>query len=311
MRKRKLATILILICLMITGLCSCGQDKEVTACLDDLKNGLEDRWTLQEPDTLDQRPNYYAECTKAELDSISKYEKTSFEDKEFGKIINDYIGALHSQEDGAQYYFSNPKKFEELYYEEGYDIRSNCLKELCDKYSFDVNSDYKESLDNVLDKSRPDCINLGETVAVKTDSGDINISIDKVEKSNWNKTKDQLGSGIEDGYDVFLLDCTMENISYESDAYTTNPDGSQTPITLIYTNGFMAVEDNNGVLTDPHSIGFDNGSYKSSAGGSIELDQGRKIKIAMPYMMPNDTSHILVDIVSADNKIYELVVEVK
>lgn len=311
MRKRKLATILILICLMITGLCSCGQDKEVTACLDDLKNGLEDRWTLQEPDTLDQRPNYYAECAKAELDSISKYKKTSFEDKEFAKIINDYIGALHSQEDGAQYYFSNPKKFEELYHEKGYDIRSNCLKELCDKYSFDVSGDYKESLDNVLDKSRPDCINLGETVAVKTDNGDINISIDKIEKSNWNKTKDQLGSGIEDGYDVFLLDCTMENISYKSDAYTTNPDGSQTPITLIYTNGFMAVEDNNGILTNPHSIGFDNGSYRSSAGGSIELDQGRKIKIAMPYMMPNDTSHILVDIVGVDDKIYELAVEIK
>lgn len=297
MKKRKIAAILVLICLMVVSLCSCGQDEKAIACLDDLSRGLEGRWTLQEPDILDQRPDYYAEGAKVELNAVEKYANAEFKDEAFGQIIDDYIGALRSQQEGSQYYFSNAKKFNDLYYRKGYDVRSDCLKQLHDNYSFDVGSDYQDELSGILSKPYFSRINPGKTVDVKTEVGDLKVDIEGISKSGWNS----FDTSIDKGDDVFLLKCLVENVSY-NDEY--NPG-------FISLNICVSVQDESGILIQPYGTAYDTGSYIAGAGAFFQLPQGAKSKVAIPYVISKNTSRVLVTIASNDNKYYELVLNVK
>ena len=285
--RRKWSMILIGL-LLITLLCSCGQDEDQKKCLSSLKEGLQARWDLNQ----DMSPNGYLESAQVELDALEEYKDFTFEDEEFGEIIGLYIEALESQVTGAQYMLTDANEFETLYYKNGYDIRSKCLKKLCDKYSFKVDDKYSDDLQSILDGDRPEVLRAGKIVEAKSDYGDINISIDSAKITNWNTMDDE----IETGYNAILVNCSVENLSY-SDPYNGN---------YVSAEAFMYVTDNSGNSIAPYSSSYDGSGYKPAAGGFWELPKGRKSKTAIPYILPNDTTCIHVGVMGKDDKVYQI-----
>ncbi len=303
--KRKILCLIFALCCISLCLVSCNnsddnnsnpqtQNEDIKKCLNDLKTGLQNRFDLDSNSSSE----YYANCASTELKAMSQYKDYDFNDSEFEDIINDYIDALNSQEEGAQYLYTDGKKFEEMYYEKGYDVRKECLQKLHDDYSFEVDDDYSDSFNNVLTSNRPKVLNLGEQVNIKTELGKLKVSVDGVIKSGENKTD----TSIEKGYDIFLVNLSVENISY-SDEYNTDQVGAP---------NFMYIIDENGdTITDPYSQASPVGEYPPQAGGYWTLPTGRKNKAGIPYYLSEDNKHIIVLLVNKDGSGYMLPAEIK
>lgn len=303
--KRKILCLIFTLCCISLFLVSCSnsdnnnsnsqtQNEDIKKCLNDLKTGLQNRFDLDSNSSSE----YYANCASTELKAMSQYKNYDFSDSEFEDIINDYIDALNSQEEGAQYLYTDGKKFEEMYYEKGYDVRKECLQKLHDDYSFEVDDDYSDSFNNVLTSNRPKVLNLGEQVNIETELGKLKVSVDGVIKSGENKTD----TSIEKGYDIFLVNLSVENISY-SDEYNED---------YISASNFMYIEDEDAnAITEPYSQASPVGEYPPQAGGFWSLPTGRKNKVGIPYYLSEDNKHIIVLLVNKDGSGYMLPAEIK
>lgn len=268
------------------------RNKDIENCLKDLKSGLQTRWDLERTSLSD----YYLKCAQTELNVIKKYEDYNFSDKKFKEIINEYINSLNSQIEGVKYLYTNGAKFEKIYLENGYDVRKECLTNLCEKYSFKVDKKYKDKLDDVLKNKRYKAINVGETVEIETEYGKLRVSVDGAKKSNWNERED-----MEEGCDAVLLNCTVENISYES---PYNGD-------YVDAEDFNSLEDKNGNTISTYGTAYGDGNlYSPKADGFWSLPQGKKSKVGIPYIISEDNEYVLSYLEGKDQS-YQVAVKIE
>lgn len=277
MRKRVIS--LVLVCAVALAVSGCGtekNDKQVVKdekqeeCIDTLKAALEERWDVVSGKSFDEDKIVYKENPENELEKMQKYEGESFEDKDFEKIIQEYIGALKSQVEGAQYVFQDTAQFEELYNVEGYDVRSKCVKKLVDKYDFSVDEKYQDQLDDMVSGKRVKWLPVGESGEVTVANGKLNIQVDGFKRTGW----EQYDDGLEAGNYIGAIECTVQNISYE-DEY--NPD-------VIIPENVMVIMDDEYVTKEPISSAWSQiDEYNISAGGLIDnVPNGAKVKAGIP-----------------------------
>ena len=289
MRKRVIS--LVLVCAVALAVSGCGtekNDKQVVKdekqeeCIDTLKAALEERWDVVSGKSFDEDKIVYKENPENELEKMQKYEGESFEDKDFEKIIHEYIGALKSQVEGAQYVFQDTAQFEELYNVEGYDVRSKCVKKLVDKYDFSVDEKYQDQLDDMVSGKRVKWLPVGESGEVTVANGKLNIQVDGFKRTGW----EQYDDGLEAGNYIGAIECTVQNISYE-DEY--NPD-------VIIPENVMVIMDDEYVTKEPISSAWSQiDEYNISAGGLIDnVPNGAKVKAGIPCVFSENQTRALI-----------------
>ena len=291
MRKRVIS--LVLVCAVALAVSGCGtekNDKQVVKdekqeeCIDTLKAALEERWDVVSGKSFDEDKIVYKENPENELEKMQKYEGESFEDKDFEKIIQEYIGALKSQVEGAQYVFQDTAQFEELYNVEGYDVRSKCVKKLVDKYDFSVDEKYQDQLDDMVSGKRVKWLPVGESGEVTVANGKLNIQVDGFKRTGW----EQYDDGLEAGNYIGAIECTVQNISYE-DEY--NPD-------VIIPENVMVIMDDEYVTKEPISSAWSQiDEYNISAGGLIDnVPNGAKVKAGIPCVCSENQTRALIQL---------------
>lgn len=291
MRKRVIS--LVLVCAVALAVSGCGtekNDKQVVKdekqeeCIDTLKAALEERWDVVSGKSFDEDKIVYKENPENELEKMQKYEGESFEDKDFEKIIQEYIGALKSQVEGAQYVFQDTAQFEELYNVEGYDVRSKCVKKLVDKYDFSVDEKYQDQLDDMVSGKRVKWLPVGESGEVTVANGKLNIQVDGFKRTGW----EQYDDGLEAGNYIGAIECTIQNISYE-DEY--NPD-------VIIPENVMVIMDDEYVTKEPISSAWSQiDEYNISAGGLIDnVPNGAKVKAGIPCVFSENQTRALIQL---------------
>ena len=291
MRKRVIS--LVLVCAVALAVSGCGtekNDKQVVKdekqeeCIDTLKAALEERWDVVSGKSFDEDKIVYKENPENELEKMQKYEGESFEDKDFEKIIQEYIGALKSQVEGAQYVFQDTAQFEELYNVEGYDVRSKCVKKLVDKYDFSVDEKYQDQLDDMVSGKRVKWLPVGESGEVTVANGKLNIQVDGFKRTGW----EQYDDGLEAGNYIGAIECTVQNISYE-DEY--NPD-------VIIPENIMVIMDDEYVTKEPISSAWSQiDEYNISAGGLIDnVPNGAKVKAGIPCVFSENQTRALIQL---------------
>ncbi len=291
MRKRVIS--LVLVCAVALAVSGCGtekNDKQVVKdekqeeCIDTLKAALEERWDVVSGKSFDEDKIVYKENPENELEKMQKYEGESFEDKDFEKIIQEYIGALKSQVEGAQYVFQDTAQFEELYNVEGYDVRSKCVKKLVDKYDFSVDEKYQDQLDDMVSGKRVKWLPVGESGEVTVANGKLNIQVDGFKRTGW----EQYDDGLEAGNYIGAIECTVQNISYE-DEY--NPD-------VIIPENVMVIMDDEYVTKEPISSAWSQiDEYNISAGGLIDnVPNGAKVKAGIPCVFSENQTRALIQL---------------
>jgi len=175
--KKALQVFLVFI-LIAAFLNGCNKvDEQVTACISDIKSGLESRWAFTNKDynSYEEHRENVQQGIDAELSKIEKYVDVEFKDDKFDAIIEEYINALNSQKAGIEYKFSDTKKYNELYIENGLVPRKDCLNELKNKYGLSVDEDFQDNFDSVLNGNYTTLVAPNEQVKFETEYGKLGI----------------------------------------------------------------------------------------------------------------------------------------
>ena len=126
--KKSICWIFMLLLCGIMLLGGCGEKTTDEAFTDDLTTALTERW-----DQADSNESDYGALAQTEYDILKKYQDQTFENKELGTLAKEYITAVETQVNAADYLESDYNKFAEMYWIEGgaarYDTLSTMIKE--------------------------------------------------------------------------------------------------------------------------------------------------------------------------------------
>lgn len=175
------AVLILSITFMMSG-CGKAASDSPDSCMKDLASSVEIMIDAdndcQEFESYDEYKAILEESAAAELEVISKYEAAAFDDKEFGQIVSDYVEAAKSKNEGTQYIFDDPSKFNEMYYENGRNVQIRCINDLMDNYDFDVDEDHSGDLYAMAVEDTKHAFAPGETVELTTDYGKVKFRAD-------------------------------------------------------------------------------------------------------------------------------------
>ena len=149
----------------------------------------------------------------------------------------------------------------------------------------------QESQDSTVDEPTPSDNNLdvsqtaevGEEVTYQSirEDGEFIVTVEGLERSE-SMTVDFQGYGdVMDGYSACLLLLMIEDVDVEIPGSFT-------------TLANMRLEDSDGVTVNPLNSGFDYGEYASAPGGAFEISEGQKVRIAIPYQLPDGKTEYTV-----------------
>lgn len=125
---------------------------------------------------------------------------------------------------------------------------------------------------------------VGETIPVTTKYGDLEITVNGFEISDYMTDQFARYDQVKDGLNVGLLLLTVKNVSYQyNDDYVSLS-------TDVYVN------DGNGVSMTPMSSSLDYGEYKGAAGAYFECREGQSVYVAVLYQLDPSTTEVVANI---------------
>lgn len=137
--------------------------------------------------------------------------------------------------------------------------------------------------------------NVGDTIPVKTDRGDLNVTVDGFVRSASQTEQWKRYNDVPDGTSLCELTMLVENVSYD------NGQGSDT----VFLDGYVYVNDPDGITINAEGSAWDYGQYEAAPGYAFGCNVGQKKRVAVPFMVSDSISEVTV--VTDD---YEVVVPV-
>lgn len=275
--------------LMIGGCSKCQTtDSQQEAFLKDLKSGLESRFSLDDSASIDDYPSLLDTSIQFEKDKLQEYDSVDFQDEEFNTIAHDYMDAVTSQESAIPYFSSDLDQFNELYNENGTEIRRESLKKLCDGYNFQVADEYAEDLQSLINDGGVNWFSYeNREIQADTDYGVLDITIDGFKKVNWA----EYDPNLEDGKYYGILEMQIHNDSYDD---TDNYPG------LILSDDFLVVMDCNYMIKNVENTAWASpDEYNVFVGGVIDgIQPEQSMKVGFPYVCDESENEILVQIMN-------------
>lgn len=137
--KKSICRIFMLLCgiMLLSG---CGEKTTDEAFTDDLTTALTERW-----DQADSNESDYGALAQTEYDILKKYQDQTFENKELGTLAKEYITAVKTQVNAADYLESDYNKFAEMYWIEGGTARYDTLSTMVKEELWEVPEGYQAS----------------------------------------------------------------------------------------------------------------------------------------------------------------------
>lgn len=138
--KKSICWIFMLLLCGIMLLGGCGEKSTDEAFTDDLTTALTERW-----DQADSNESDYGALAQTEYDILKKYQDQTFENKELGTLAKEYITAVKTQVNAADYLESDYNKFAEMYWIEGGTARYDTLSTMVKEELWEVPEGYQAS----------------------------------------------------------------------------------------------------------------------------------------------------------------------
>lgn len=138
--KKSICRIFMLLLCGIMLLSGCGEKTTDEAFTDDLTTALTERW-----DQADSNESDYGALAQTEYDILKKYQDQTFENKELGTLAKEYITAVETQVNAADYLESDYNKFAEMYWIEGGTARYDTLSTMVKEELWEVPEGYQAS----------------------------------------------------------------------------------------------------------------------------------------------------------------------
>lgn len=138
--KKSICRIFMLLLCGIMLLGGCGEKSTDEAFTDDLTTALTERWDQADSNEID-----YSALAQTEYDILKKYQDQTFENKELGTLAKEYITAVETQVNAADYLESDYNKFAEMYWIEGGTARYDTLSTMVKEELWEVPEGYQAS----------------------------------------------------------------------------------------------------------------------------------------------------------------------
>lgn len=138
--KKSICRIFMLLLCGIMLLGGCGEKSTDEAFTDDLTTALTERWDQADSNEID-----YGALAQTEYDILKKYQDQTFENKELGTLAKEYITAVETQVNAADYLESDYNKFAEMYWIEGGTARYDTLSTMVKEELWEVPEGYQAS----------------------------------------------------------------------------------------------------------------------------------------------------------------------
>ena len=283
-----------------------NQNELQAACIADIQAGLQARWeiTSNEVNNVSEFQQRTKQSIEQELTYIDKYtaetfdSDSSFKDEEFKNAILMYVDAVKSQLEGVDYWQTDAAQYNSLFIDNGFKVRSESINTLVNNYELKVDNEYQSELDKVLSGDCMRMISPGEPVTVSCDFGDVKVTIDGIEATDWGDYN-IWGEYItdEDKMTIAVLKCGIENKSYY-DQYNVD---------IVRSELFLTVCDMEYYIQSTSDSGSTYKEYGSAPGGTFKLKQGQRQKEAIPYCLASNVDRVYIVI---GNK-YEMFLDVE
>ena len=139
-----------------------------------------------------------------------------------------------------------------------------------------------------LDKNQ---VSVGDTIPVKTDRGDLNVTVDGFVRSASMTEQWERYNEIPDGSSLCELTMLVENVSYDSGQRSES----------VFLDGYVYVNDPDGITINPQSSAWDYGQYEAAPGYSLTCSVGQKKRVAVPFIVSDSVSEVTV--VTSDHEV--------
>lgn len=261
-----------IIAMLMVSISGCNNSRETKQCLNDIKVGLQNRLDIPvSNDSFEGMKQSYSMAIDEELKSIGQYKSIEFEDKEFQTLILKYISALECEKEAVNKYFFDNAEFKSRYYDDGRDICVGILQNFIENYKFSVDKQYSDKMNKYMNNNNKR-IDLGETVTVAAENGEISIAIEGFSITDWKKYADF--SDLDERENVGLLKCAVKNNNYY-DKYNAG---------FVNLGDFISICDSNCISVIASGTSYETGKYEPFGAEFGELQQGEKKQIAIPYI---------------------------
>lgn len=177
--KKIVAGLLILVCCIMLLGCNAEEKTYDQNFLDDLKQGLIERWNLSNELLFDSKESG-EKFVNAELNYIEKYLTKKFEDTELQEMAISYINLLKKQKDSLKYFDVDYVKHSEAW-NNALDERAKCIVEFINLYNLKFPDKFKENVDEFT--VRAETVKENETLINQIDEMKKTIQFEKVEQS--------------------------------------------------------------------------------------------------------------------------------
>lgn len=148
--------VLVFIMCITVAICfaACGESKSVDdSFIEAEASGLQARWDLSDQhdkDKVEDNAENFIACVDAELNKVSEFKDSEFEDKTLGKLAKEYIDILEKSKDlASKYYDKNYKTFDKQYTPLN-QRRSQIIQKFSEDYKMPIDKEHQSTLDEFI-----------------------------------------------------------------------------------------------------------------------------------------------------------------
>ena len=291
MKKRLVAVVLagaLIACLALFG-CADGEEKSRQGVfLDAVEQGMNDWFDMvqDEGSDFETKGQSPIQLVQAQLDRVSDFSSSDFQDETFAQLVDDYKEALNMQVDGLGGYPRDASLYNSEYVE-GRKLCIDAVSKFKDKYGLKASGDDGKVFDAFCKEPIP-MLADGEFAVLKTADGEIELSIDGFSIDEKSTARARESDGFSDSQNYGFLLCTLKNDSVE-------PKEKQMNNWLNLSSG-VSTKNADGVdLTSPN-FSYSFPGYDVATGGYYQIPAvGASKKVAIPYVIDSDVKFVSVN----------------
>lgn len=142
-------------------------------------------------------------------------------------------------------------------------------------------------------EEEPKTAEVGEAIPVEAIDGDLNVTVEGFEDSNYMTTSGALSSVVFEGKHVGVLLLAVENVSYEY------PDVSGQDH-YVDLNPYVVLKGEDGVGISVMDTAIDYGEYVGAAGAFFVCPKGQSMHVALLYQIDPGTKTVVASIDGTD-----------
>lgn len=263
-----------------------GKEKR-EECVAAIARGLRNHWMGVTGDvtSFEQYVQSIKDGAQTQLNQISLYAPEDFADEKFASLVDDYRTSLASQIEGIDGMLGDAGLYNKKYLDKGVLQRAKILAELKKSYGLKVDDMYAANLDEALHPNGARACAVGQVIRLTLPQGLLDVTVEGFDHDPRSTAVANKEGYLPKGKHVGMLLLNVHNESYALD-YEGH--------SYVELNKIVHTCDATFRSFPAMAVSWDYADHKVAEGGYVELAPGKTERIAIPYLIDENLSDLIV-----------------